>query len=97
LGIIIAVPIRSAATTQAVATIGSSATIHPITPAPATAIMTSSVALAPPWPRRIASTKIRLVRTAWLAARMRLHDAPSALWERHTTTARTPQISHVPL
>ena len=29
---------RSAATTQAVATIGSSATIHPVTPAPAIAI-----------------------------------------------------------
>ena len=34
--------------------------------------------------------------TACVAAMTRLHDAPSARWDRQTTTASTPQISHVP-
>ena len=39
---------------------------------------------------------MRLVRIAWAAAMIRLHDAPSARCERQTTIAKLPQISHVP-
>src|SRR6476659_1515223 len=55
---------------------GSSATIHPITPPPASAIMSTSAGLRPPSPRRIESRKTALVRTACAAAMIRLHDAP---------------------
>ena len=70
--------------------------IHPITPPHAIAIMNRSPALTPPSPRRIASTKMRLVRIAWAAAMSRLQEAPSARWEKHTTIASMLQISHVP-
>src|SRR6185369_7376550 len=75
---------------------GSSATIHPITPLPASAIMSTSAGLRPPSPRRIESRKTALVRTACAAAMIRLHDAPSARCDRHTTIARTLQMSQVP-
>jgi hypothetical protein len=96
LGTIIAAPIRSAATTHAVAMTGSPATIHPITPPPASTIMSTSAGLRPPSPRRIESRKTALVRTACAAAMIRLHDAPSARCDRHTTIARTLQMSQVP-
>jgi hypothetical protein len=72
---------RSAATTQVVATSGSSTTIHPATPAAARAIMVASPALRPPSPRRIASRNTNAVRTAWAPTMIRLHEAPSARCE----------------
>ena len=94
LGAIIAAPIRSAATTQAVATSGSSAIIQPSTPQPATAIITSSPRVRPPSPKRIESTKMSMVTTAWTLAMIRLQDAPSAYCENVTTTASIPQMNH---
>ena len=76
--------------------IGSSATIHPSTPAPATAIMTMSAALTPPSPRRMARQKVRLVRMACAPTMSRLQVAPSARCDRQTTIASVLQISHVP-
>ena len=78
------------------ATIGSSATIDPTTPALAMATMPTSAALSPPSPRRMARTKMRLVSIAWAPPMMRLHDAPSARWDTQTTIASTAQISQVP-
>jgi hypothetical protein len=69
---------RSAAITPMVATIGSSATIQPATPAPANATMVASPAVSPPSPRGIASRKTTAVSTAWAPAMIRLHEAPSA-------------------
>src|SRR6202042_1315770 len=40
--------------------------------------------------------KTALVRTACAAAMIRFHDAPSARCDRHTTIARTLQMSQVP-
>ena len=82
--------------TQMVATIGSSTTSQPTTPAPAIAIRALSRALTPPSPRRSASRHTKPVSTAWAPAITRLHEAPSARWDMHTTTASTPQISQVP-
>ena len=39
---------------------------------------------------------MRPVRTAWAAGMSRLHEAPSARWDKHTTIASTLQISQVP-
>jgi hypothetical protein len=83
-------------TTQTVATSGWSATIQPITPPLAIRIITISGGVRPPSPRRIDRPKMTPVRAAWVAAMIRLHDAPSAYCDRVTTTASTPQISHVP-
>src|SRR5438128_895277 len=80
-----AAPIRSVATTHAVAMTGSPATIHPIPPPPAWVIMQVSAGLGPPSQRRIESRKTALVRTTCAAAMIRLHDAPSARCDRHTT------------
>jgi hypothetical protein len=49
--------------TQAMATTGSSATIHPATPPPASASITASGALMPPSPRLMASTMTRALST----------------------------------
>jgi hypothetical protein len=58
--------------------------------------MSSSTGVTPPSPWRIDRMKMTVVSSAWTAAMMRLQDAPSAYCEKHTTTASTPQISHVP-
>ena len=58
--------------------------------------MSTSPGLRPPSPRRIESRKTAPVRTACTVAMIRLHDAPSARCDRHTTIARTLQMSQVP-
>ena len=65
-------------------------------PPAAIAISIPSVAVSPPSPLRIASTKMRLVSTAWVPAMTRLHEAPSARCDTHTTIASMPQMNHVP-
>jgi hypothetical protein len=96
LGTIIATPIRSAATTHAIAMTGWPATTHPTTPPPASAIMNTSTGPRPPSPRRIESMKMTLVKTAWAAAMTTLQDAPSARCDKHATIASTLQMSQVP-
>ena len=64
-------------------------------PPAAIAIRAPSVALRPPSPLRMASAKTKLVITAWVPAMTRLHEAPSARWDTHTTMARIPQMNHV--
>ena len=65
-------------------------------PAAAIAIRTRRPRLRPPSPLRIASTKMKPVSTAWVPAMTRLHEAPSARWDTHTTIASIPQMNHVP-
>ena len=65
-------------------------------PPAAIAISSPSIALRPPSPLRIASTKMKVVSTAWVPAMTRLQEAPSARWDTHTTMASTPQMNHVP-
>ena len=87
---------RSAATTHAVVTIGSSASSHPTIPPAAMQTMTRSAAVIPPTPRRMASVKISVVNTACVPAMTRLHEAPAARCDRHATIVRAAQISQVP-
>jgi hypothetical protein len=44
----------------------------------------------------MASAKTKLVITAWVPAMTRLHEAPSARCDTHTTIASIPQMNHVP-
>jgi hypothetical protein len=44
----------------------------------------------------MARMKMRPVSVACVPAMSRLHDAPSARWEKETTIASTPHTSHVP-
>ena len=60
-------------------------------PAAAIAMRIPSAAVRPPSPLRIASTKMKLVSTAWVPAMTRLHEAPSARWDTHTTIASSPR------
>ncbi len=87
---------RSAAITQPIATIGSSATNQPATPAPASAISAASAALTPPVPSRIARATTSRFTAICTSESARLQDAPSARWDSHTTTPSTPQMSQVP-
>ena len=86
---------RSATTTEQVATTGSSAICQPTMPSAAMPSRASSTGLTPPTPRRIARTKITPHENTCPIVSARLQVAPLAHCDASTTNESVVQIVQV--